>query len=156
MNNVDAVNLIETVDKRVFIQPVGTIRRSVEPSNSHGSQGTRCRVVSASRSEHRRTPQTPGNKYLYAKLANKHCLNDRGSRIFRLDEGSLAALMSSRRNRRDHRGSSSENGNEAWQRGLKEEEHMAGRAEQRERERERNGEKKSRTRGTRTDLLRYL
>ena len=55
--------------------------------------------------------------------------------------------MSSRRNRRDHRGSSSENGNEAWQRGLKEEEHMAGRAEQsraeREREREEWGKKES-------------
>lgn len=44
-------------------------------------------------------PRTPGNKYLYAKLANKHCLNDRGSRMlgFRLEQASLAALMSSRR-----------------------------------------------------------
>lgn len=95
----------------------------------------------------RREPQTPGNKYLYAKLANKHCLNDRGSRIFRLEEGSLAALMSSRGNRRDHSGSRLDRERSSPTTRMKE-----GHTESRER----GMEKKSRTGGARTDLLRYL
>lgn len=89
----------------------------------------------------------PGNKYLYAKLANKHCLNDRGSRIFRLEEGSLAALMSSRGNRRDHSGSRLDRERSSPTTRMKE-----GHTESRER----GMEKKSRMGGARTDLLRYL
>lgn len=93
---------------------------------------------------------TPGNKYLYAKLANKHCLNDRGSRIlgFRLGPRSLAALMSCRRTERSLGSSGDRERRRRGQRGRKE-----GRRDSRGRG---GGEKEPGTKGTRTDLLRYL